>query len=76
MKKHTLSAVLLAAAGALVLSGQVAAADGKPAGDARHARVAGGERVALAVSRQSAEQWSAQRPKFRSLRPKARSNIE
>lgn len=76
MKKHTLSALLLAAAGALVLSGPVAAADAKTAGDARHARVAGGDRVALAGSRQSPEQWSAQRPKFRSLRPKARSNIE
>ena len=73
MNKHTMSALLLA-----VLAGAANAAQAASAATAPvlQARVAGGARVALVGSSRMAAQWSAQRPRFRDLRPKARSNIE
>lgn len=65
----------------LVLGGMVLLAPAAPAATpdnapAPMARVAGGARVPLVGSALVPEQWSARRPKFRSLRPRARSNIE
>lgn len=73
MGKHKLSALLCVAL--MALAGTALAA-GEKASEGAYARVAGGERVPVVPSRSSPEQWSAKRPKFRSLRPKARSNVE
>jgi hypothetical protein len=48
---------------------QAAAASSAAAGD-RIARVAGGQTVALAASKNSAKQWAERRPDYRALRPK------
>ncbi len=71
MKKSVLPVLLLAA---LAAWGSAGAAN--PTAPAGQARVAGGASVPLARSARTAEEWSARRPQFRSLRPRIRSNLE
>lgn len=66
--------VVLALGGVLLAeSSAQAAADGSAA--SRTARVAGGQKVQLVDSARTPAQWSAERPKVRSLRPKVRGNV-
>ena len=74
MKKNVLPVLLLAAWALMAAAGGVNAANTGTA--PRQARVAGGSKVPLVSSARTAGQWSAQRPGVRSLRPKARSNVE
>ena len=77
MKKNAMPVLLLAALGLLGLAAPVGAAESAgAAAPGRQARVAGGVKVPLVASAQTAAQWSAQRPKFWNLRPKVRSNVE
>lgn len=64
------------AVGGIILSGPVALAGTPVATPSPMVRVAGGEHAAWTNSRLTPEQWSTLRPKFRSLRPKTRSNQE
>ena len=74
MKKNFLPVLLVAAWALMTAAGGVDAANSGAA--PRQARVAGGSKVPLVSSARTAQQWSAQRPGFRNLRPKARSNVE
>ena len=72
MKKILLSALLAACIG-FPVAGIAADAAAPPA---RSARVATGAKVPLVPSAQTPEQWSAQRPHFRDLRPKVRGSLD
>ena len=74
MKKILISAtVVVGMAACIGLSSASQAAGAQPA---RAARVATGAQVPLVPSAQTPEQWSAKRPHFRDLRPKARGTLD
>lgn len=71
MKSFLLAAAWVACIG---LSSVCHAADSPRPG--RQARVATGVKVPLVTSAKTAAQWSARRPHFRDLRPKARGTFD
>lgn len=72
MIRPRLSILLLACAAALPLAAESAGSGAAP----RKARVAGGNVVELVPSARPAEQWAADRPRYRDLRPRVRGNFD
>jgi hypothetical protein len=76
VKNIMLSAALVACISFSTGSLAAATASTTAAAPAREARVATGAHVPLVPSARTAEEWSAKRPNFRALRPKARGNLD
>ena len=71
MKSFRLAATLVSCIG---LSSVCQAADSPQQG--RQARVATGVKVPLVISAKTGAEWSAMRPHFRDLRPRARGTFD
>ncbi len=72
MKRSALAMLVL---GGVLMAASSAQAAAAGSAATRTARVAGGGKVSLVDSARTPAQWSAERPKVRSLRPKVRGNV-